>query len=50
VSEEQAGGTMEREEHFGHVVLRTNQLEVYSLDLYETRGPVRHYVQSEPNK
>jgi hypothetical protein len=39
VSEEQPGGTREREEHFGRVVLHSDNREVYSLDLYETHTP-----------
>ena len=39
MSEEQPGGTREREEHFGHVVLHYETREVYSLDLYETHTP-----------
>jgi hypothetical protein len=39
VSEEQAGGAREREEHFGYVVLQSEAREVYSLDLYETHTP-----------
>jgi hypothetical protein len=30
---------MEREQHFGHVVLHTATREVYSLNLYETTHP-----------
>jgi hypothetical protein len=43
VSEERAGGASEaeREEHFGRVVLQTQDREIYSLDLYETRA---HYA------
>jgi hypothetical protein len=36
VSEGREGRARERERHFGRVVLRTLQMEIYSLDLYET--------------
>jgi hypothetical protein len=39
MSEERAGGTREKEEHFGRVVLHSDAREVYSLDLYETHTP-----------